>query len=488
MEKNSKHSNNDNGDTHFEYLRKDNFLKQFLDPSFSTHLFLSSRFQQQQHFHRHHSHTYQQEVYSQWNNNNNSNSSSSSSSNDQTLELLENGISNIDQEIRELVSKHENELLSQTFSLHSNELENELKIIRDQVRELSSSVHLLQNRYMIGQQSYVATIHGKIIQLRNMYHAAEMLQFVDRALKNMIKIQKDISQMTNVLHSNSNGHSAVNSNRLDHEALIEGVKRIDVKSGADVPLSIAKIALYLSELEDLLQFNNQLQKYKKTGIDVIDQQLDSLEKIRKIVFEFSLQCLENGCAQLNQSQIASSCQVFFNLKQLRSVVLDYMVEKRLEQIKKNLPLYTQLFAIVRNPQNQPNSANYSKLILNNLRKVLFEDYRNAVRDIHTLEHILRKKRCSYTGTLFISVVNVAGDSSSFVNITDQFWHQLSNAITKEFVNNLSSLYQVRTVLQQEYRQLYVICNEFAQAISNYLTQNFDFNHWIRNIVGQYYNY
>lgn len=472
MEKN----NNDTHENHFEYLKKDNFLKQFLDPSFSTHLFLSSRFQQQQHSHRHQYHSYPQQVSSQWNNS------------DQTLELLQNGISNIDQEINELVSKHENELLSQTVSLHSNELENELKTIKDQVKELSSSVHLLQNRYMIGQQSYVATIHGKIIQLRNMYHAAEMLRFVDRALKSMIKIQKNISQMTSMLHNNSNSHSTMDSNRLDHEALKESIKQIDVKSGADVPLSIAKIALYLSEMEDLLQFNKQSQKYKKTGIVVIDQQIDSLEKIRNTIFEFSLQFLENGCAQLNQSQIASSCQVFFNLKQLRSVVLEYMVEKRLEQIKKNLPLYTQLFAIVRNPQNQPNSAHYSKLILNNLRKVLFEDYRNAVRDIHTLEHILRKKRCSYTGILFISVINVGNDNSSTVNITDQFWHQLSNAITKEFVNNLSSLYQVRTVFQQEYRQLYTICNEFAQAISNYLTQNFDFNNWIRNIVAQYYNY
>ena len=387
------------------------------------------------------------------------------------LERLQHGISHIDRQIHQLVVKHEQGLVNQTVALHSAELENELKAIREHVNELQSSVNRLQSRYMIGQQSYSGMIQSRIIQLRNMIQAVDMMRFVDKILTTMIKVQKTIAQLCSAASTTGQDHHQTTaqpeSNKLDHELFSLWVNRELDSKVSDVPSGMAYIALYLYELENnnLLEYDKDKSRYLATGVHVIDQELNSLRSIRKTVLEFSLAVLLNGCRQFNQSQIASSSQVFFNMNTLYSVINEQIISKNIASMKKDRVIVQQILTAINRAISQ--RVNVSNLALPDL----FSEYRNMIKEIHTLETVLRKKRCSHTGTLLISVVPATKTGTT---ITEQFWHDMSRLITSEF-----SSHQIRTLIQQDSRQLRAKLTEFVDVVVNLLpNSNFDFNTWI----------
>ncbi|KAF2290664.1 hypothetical protein GH714_014924 [Hevea brasiliensis] len=197
-----------------------------------------------------------------------------------TAEHLHHAIRLLESQLRtEVLSRH-TELLNQLSSL--KHAEHALSTVRSAVSSLQSSVRRVRSELSEPHKS----IQSKTLQLSNLHCTTELLQHTIRALRLSKKLRDLISA------------SETEPEKLD----------------------LAKAAQLHCEIL------NMCSEYDLMGIDCIDEELNWVKEIGERLRDEAMKVLERGMEGLNQAEVGTGLQVFYNLGELK-VTVEQLVNK-----------------------------------------------------------------------------------------------------------------------------------------------------------------
>ncbi|XP_077981435.1 conserved oligomeric Golgi complex subunit 5-like [Glandiceps talaboti] len=342
----------------------------------------------------------------------------------QQLSKLVEGITLLDQELHsQVVARHE-DLLSQATGIET--LEGVLQMMQTRIQSLQGAVERIKGKVLEPYNKIVA----RTAQLRRLQEACDLLRRIIRIL--------------------------YLSKRLD----------VQLQGGAR---EITKAAQSLNELDYLYQ------GVDLKGIEAIEQDSKFIEKARKDVEGQAEKMLEQGMETQNQTQVATSLQVFHNLGCLTEVV-----RRVVDNIKRTLELNVIESLDVRIiSQNQGqnkggpgraaipavgNTAAFRATLWTNMEKLMDEIY-SACGQVQHLQKVLAKKRDPVTHICFIDALIKEGHPG----IMQTFWDSVTHILTKEFTIAANSSTFVKQAFEGEYPKLLRLYNDLWRRLQQYST-------------------
>ncbi|XP_058070815.1 conserved oligomeric Golgi complex subunit 5-like [Magnolia sinica] len=342
-------------------------------------------------------------------------------------EKLDDGIRLLEKQLRtEVLSRHD-DLLAQLSSL--KDAESALSVVRSGISTLQSSVRRIRLEIADPHRQ----IRTKTVQLSNLHATSELLQFTVRVIRQSKKL-KDLM-----------ASAGAESERLD----------------------LAKAAQLHREIESLCEENGL------SGISVVDEERVWLAEIGTRLRAEGMKVLDRGMEGLNQAEVGSGLQVFYNLGELRSTV-DGLINKHKNQAVKSLSSALDMKAISAassgnfgpggiHRSGTPQIGGVSKA-----KEGLWQRMGSCIDQLHSimvavwhLQRVLLKKRDPFTHALFLDEVLQEGDPM----LTDRVWEALVKAFASQMKSAFTASSFVKETFTSGYPKLFTMIENFLERIS-----------------------
>uniref|UniRef100_A0A2P2IXJ7 Conserved oligomeric Golgi complex subunit 5 n=1 Tax=Rhizophora mucronata TaxID=61149 RepID=A0A2P2IXJ7_RHIMU len=344
-----------------------------------------------------------------------------------TAEHLHQAIRLLESQLRiEVLSRH-TELLNQLSSI--KDAENALCIVRSAVSSLQSSIRRVRSELSDPYKS----IHAKTIQHSNLHATTELLQHTIRALRLSKKLRDLISA------------SEAEPEKLD----------------------LAKAAQL--HCETLSMYN----EYDLIGIDVIEEELKWVKEIGNRLRYEAMKVLERGMEGLNQAEVGTGLQVFYNLGELK-ITVEHLVNKYKGMGVKSLSVALDMKAISagsgggRGPggirgSGTPQIGGGAKA-----REALWQRMGICMDQLHSivvavwhLQRVLSKKRDPFTHLLLLDEVIKDDDPM----LTDRVWDALVKAFASQMKSAFSASSFVKEIFTMGYPKLFSLIENLLERVS-----------------------
>ncbi|CAN0913966.1 Conserved oligomeric Golgi complex subunit 5 [Linum grandiflorum] len=346
-----------------------------------------------------------------------------------TAERLHNAIRLLESQLRtEVLSRHP-DLLNQLSSL--KHAEHALSTVRSAVASLQSSVRRARSELSDPHKS----IQSKTSQLSNLHSTAELLQHTIRALR-LSKKLRDLASAS--------------------EAEPE---KLDLAKAAQLHCDILSMC----------------DEYDLVGIEVVDEELMLVREIGERLRKEAIKVLENGMEGLNQAEVGTGLQVFYNLGELK-VTVEQLVNKYKGIGVKSIGSALDMKAIsmggggsggfgpggIRG-SGTPQIGGGAKA-----RDGVWQRMTSCMDRLHSimvavwhLERVLSKKRDPFTHALLLDEVIKEGDAM----LTERVWE----ALVKSFANQMKSAFTassfVKEIFTTGYPKLISMVENLLERIS-----------------------
>ncbi|PIK54910.1 putative conserved oligomeric Golgi complex subunit 5 [Apostichopus japonicus] len=230
---------------------------------------------------------------------------------------------------------------------------------------------------------------------------------------------------------------------------------------------ITKAAQSLNELDYLFH------GVDLSGIDIVEQDTMFIRRARKDIERQAQKMLHQGMETQNQTQVATSLQVFHNLGSLKETVEKVLSDCE-SNIRRNIKtaLSVQLLpTTTANPMRGPgrasmpapgNTAAFRATLWTNLEKLMDQLYATCGQ-IHHLQKVLSKKRDPVTHVFFMEELYKEKQK----NILHCFWESLTYIVKEEFVSNANENTFIKQAFEGEYPKLLRSFNELWKRLEQF---------------------
>ncbi|TKY57212.1 Conserved oligomeric Golgi complex subunit 5 [Spatholobus suberectus] len=341
-----------------------------------------------------------------------------------TAEKLHHAIRLLENQLRsEVLSRHD-DLLSQLSSLHH--ADHALSTLRSALSSLQSSVRRLRSELSDPRRSVAA----KTAQLSNLHRTTELLSHSIRALRLSRKLR---------------------------DLMASDAERLDLAKAAQLHFEILGLC----------------EEYDLAGVDAVDDEMKWVRETGDLLRSEAMKVLERGMEGLNQAEVGTGLQVFYNLGELKATV-EQVVNKYKGLGAKSVSGALDMKAIsgggggfgpggIRG-SGTPHVGGGAKA-----REALWQRLGNCMDQLHSiavavwhLQRVLSKKRDPFTHVLLLDEVIQEGDSM----LTDRVWE----AITKAFASQMKSAFTassfVKEIFTMGYPKLYSMIENLLERISH----------------------
>ncbi|XP_013591862.1 PREDICTED: conserved oligomeric Golgi complex subunit 5-like isoform X1 [Brassica oleracea var. oleracea] len=338
-----------------------------------------------------------------------------------TAERLHQAIRLLDSQLRsDVVSRHP-ELLSQLSSLSHAEIS--LSSLRSSVSSLQSSIRRIRSDL----SDPVRSIRSKSVQLSNLHSAAELLSHSVRALR----LSKKLRDLTD---------------GSDPE-------KIDLTKSAQLHFEILAMC----------------KEYDLFGIDVVDEEIEFVKEIGERLRSEAMKVLERGVEGLNQAEVGTGLQVFYNLGELKGTV-DQLVNKYRGVAVKSVSVAMDMKAV--SSGFGPGGIRSSGALHigggGKVREALWQRMGSCMDQLYSLvvavwhlQRVLSKKRDPFTHVLLLDEVIKEGDSM----LTDRVWDALVKAFTSQMKSAFTASSFVKEIFTMGYPKLVSMIENLLERIS-----------------------
>ncbi|KAM1373709.1 hypothetical protein ACFX2I_024376 [Malus domestica] len=342
-----------------------------------------------------------------------------------TAEKLQHAIRLLESQLRSEVLSRHSDLLAQLSSLHH--ADHALSTVRSSVAALQSSLRHTRSEL----SDPLASIRTLTIQLQNLHASSDLLHHSIRALRLSSKLRSLASDDT---------------------------ERLDLAKAAQLHCEI--LALY--------------NEYDLAGIDVVDSELEWVKETGDKLRTEAMKVLERGMEGLNQAEVGTGLQVFYNLGELRQA-MDQLIIKYKGMGMKSVSAALDMKAIsgsggsgfgpggIRGGGGTPQIGGGGKA-----REAIWQRMGSCMDQLHSimvavwhLQRVLSKKRDPFTHVLLLDEVIQEGEPM----ITDRVWE----ALVKAFANQMKSAFTassfVKEVFTMGYPKLFSMIDNLLERIA-----------------------
>ncbi|GAB4844768.1 Conserved oligomeric Golgi complex subunit [Ancistrocladus abbreviatus] len=348
-----------------------------------------------------------------------------------TAEKLQDGIRLLEKELRsEVLSRHD-DLFSQLSSLR--DAESALAIVRSAVSTLQTSVRRVRSEIADPNRQ----IRSKTTQLLNIHKTSELLQYTIRVLR----LSKKLRDLMTVAESEP--------------------EKLDLLKAAQLHCEILGLAS-----------DNGL-----SGIDVIDDELRWVSDAGAKLRSEGMKILERGLVGLNQAEVGSGLQVFYNLGELRTTV-DGLISKYKSIGVKSVSAALDMKAIStssggsggggfgpggvqRSGTPQIGSSVKAKDALWQRMNSSMDQLHSIVVAVWHLQRVLSKKRDPFTHVLLLDEVIRDGDPM----LTDRVWEAFVRSFASQMKSAFTASSFVKEIFTMGYPKLYSLIENLLERIS-----------------------
>ncbi|KAJ0113684.1 hypothetical protein Patl1_01435 [Pistacia atlantica] len=344
-----------------------------------------------------------------------------------TAEKLHQAIRLLENQLRSEVLSRHTDLLNQLSSL--NHAEHALSTVRSAISSLQSSVRLVRSELSDPYKS----IKSKTVQLSNLHRTTELLQHTIRALRLSKKLRDLLS-----------------ASEADPE-------KLDLTKAAQLHCEIITMC----------------KEYELTGIDVIDEELFWVNEVGEKLRNEAMKVLEGGMEGLNQAQVGTGLQVFYNMGELKGTV-EHLVNKYKNMGVKSVSVALDMKAIsggggagfgpggIRG-SGTPQIGGGVKA-----REGLWQRIGTCMDQLHSivvavwhLQRVLSKKRDPFTHVLLLDEVIQEGDPM----LTDRVWEALVKAFASQMKSAFTASSFVKEIFTMGYPKLLSMIENLLERIS-----------------------
>ncbi|KAH9496319.1 Conserved oligomeric Golgi complex subunit [Bulinus truncatus] len=340
------------------------------------------------------------------------------------LGKLAEGISLLDKEIHGQIVTHYEDLLSQATGVET--LEGVLLMMQTRIQSLLGAMDRIRAKIC---EPY-SKILARTVQLRNLQETCDLLRRIIR-----------IMYLSKRLHSQ-----------------LEGGAR-----------EITKAAQSLNELDYICQ------GVDLGGVEIIEQDRRFVKQARKEVETQAQKMLEQGMGTQNQTAVATSLQVFYNLGSLCTVVERVVAGCRAtlhQQVRACLDVQALTMAHGGSGKApgraaMPAPGNTAALRANmwtNMEKLMDNIYSACVQVQH-LQKVLVKKRDPVSHVCFID--ELAKHKDNNVNIIHSFWEDVTHMLTLELNNASENSTFLKQSFEGEYPKLLRLYSDLWRRLQQF---------------------
>ncbi|KAG6785969.1 hypothetical protein POTOM_007560 [Populus tomentosa] len=344
-----------------------------------------------------------------------------------TAEHLHHAIRSLESQLRSEVLSRHSHLLHQLSSLKDAELS--LSTLRSAVSSLQSSVRRVRSELSDPHNS----IQPKTIQLSNLHRTIQALQHTTRALRSSKKLRDLIS------------------------ASESEPEKLDLAKAAQLHREI----LTMCDEFDLRE------------IDVVDEELSWVKETGEKLRSEAMKVLERGMEGLNQAEVGTGLQVFYNLGELK-VTVEQLVNKYRGMGVKSVGLALDMKAISTSGgggfgpggirgSGTPQIGGGAKA-----REGLWQRMGNCMDRLHSivvaiwhLQRVLSKKRDPFTHVLLLDEIIKDGDPM----LTDRVWEALVKAFASQMKSAFTASSFVKEIFTMGYPKLLSLIENLLERIS-----------------------
>ncbi|KAG0626188.1 hypothetical protein M758_2G109200 [Ceratodon purpureus] len=320
-------------------------------------------------------------------------------------EKLQEGIQLLERQLRSEVFLRHDELLEQLSSL--KETESVLTVVRAGVESLQASTQRVRAE-IAEPYKHIKT---KSKQLSSLHDTVELLRTVIRVLKQVKRLQE----------------------------LWEA-------GGANVDL--AKAAQLYNEIETLRKENDL------AGVEVVDEEIPWLLEVGNQIRSEAMKGLEKGMEALNQAEVGSILQVYYNMGELKPTV-ESLIGKYKQQTIKSVSIALDMKAISASvggslgSGGMQRSSNSQGAGVPRARESLWQRMGACMDQLHFivvavwhLQRVLAKKRDPISHVGFLDEVMQAGDSM----LTDRVWE----TVVKSYASQMKSAFTASSFVKETF--------------------------------------
>ncbi|KAJ6685132.1 CONSERVED OLIGOMERIC GOLGI COMPLEX COMPONENT 5 [Salix purpurea] len=344
-----------------------------------------------------------------------------------TAEHLHHAIRLLESQLRSEVLSRHSHLLHQLSSLKDAELS--LSALRSAVSSLQSSVRRVRSELSDPHDS----IQSKTIQLSNLHRTNQALQHTTRALRLSKKLRDVIS------------------------ASESEPEKLDLAKAAQLHCEVLTIC----------------DEFDLRGIDVVDEELNCVKETGEKLRSEAMKVLDRGMEGLNQAEVGTGLQVFYNLRELK-VTVEQLANKYRGIGVKSVGLTLDMKAISTSGgggfgpggirgSGTPQIGGGAKA-----REALWQRMGNCMDRLHSivvavwhLQRVLSKKRDPFTHVLLLDEVIKDGDPM----LTDRVWEALVKAFASQMKSAFTASSFVKEIFTMGYPKLFSLIENLLERIS-----------------------
>jgi hypothetical protein len=324
---------------------------------------------------------------------------------EEVVEGLNNNVARVDTTLKGHVTTHHEDLLSKVGTVR--ELSQTTEAVHSDVSGLRSSMNRIKREMIVPYTE----MQRRTVQLKRMQVASDLLRRVLRLIYATRKLRKQMA----ALPTQDSDQSAPADARV---------------------LSLAAQSLY--------DIENSMREADMTGIDVVDAEVEWIGQAGGIIRSQSLRALQNGITSLNQAELGSVLQVFFNLHclpQQCDEAVQFVVESVVQDTKAALDPSVL-------PAIDTQGSAWQTALWSRCEKVVDAVHTHSVEVWH-LQRVLAKKRDPITHMCFIECVVKPGEPTIF----HAFWKQMCKRLKLELLNVMNTSAAIKDGLVQAYPRL-----------------------------------
>ncbi|GBG91815.1 hypothetical protein CBR_g53704, partial [Chara braunii] len=343
----------------------------------------------------------------------------------QSSQKLTEGIELLERQLRnEVIARHD-ELLEQVTSLRDTE--NVVTVVRSGIDSLQASLQRVRSELA---EPY-KLIRTKTRQLAALHETMELLRQVIRVIRLIAKLRDLMTA------GETGGH-----------------------------IDLAKAAQLFNEIETARREVNL------SGVDVVDTELGWIAEAGQRIRTEAMKNLEDAMAALDQAEIGSILQVYFNMGELKQTV-DLLINRYKQQATKAITSALDMKTISTSgsaigPGGIQRSGTPSLGGGARARDALWQRLQactdkicSIILAVWNLQRVMVKKRDPITHVCFIQEVVQPGD----VMITDRVWEVTSKILSNQFKSAFTASSFVKETFVSGYPKLASIFNGMQDRIS-----------------------
>ncbi|KAJ6335939.1 hypothetical protein OIU78_012524 [Salix suchowensis] len=329
-----------------------------------------------------------------------------------TAEHLHHAIRLLESQLRSEVLSRHSHLLHQLSSLKDAELS--LSAIRSAVSSLQSSVRRVRSELSDPHDS----IQSKNIQLSNLHRTNQALQHTTRALRLSKKLRDVIS------------------------ASESEPEKLDLAKAAQLHCEVLTIC----------------DEFDLRGIDVVDEELNCVKETGEKLRSEAMKVLERGMEGLNQAEVGTGLQVFYNLRELK-VTVEQLANKYRGIGVKSVGLTLDMKGYFYEWWWRFWSRRYKReWDATNWRR---ERKQGRLSGREWGIRVLSKKRDPFTHVLLLDEVIKDGDPM----LTDRVWEALVKAFASQMKSAFTASSFVKEIFTMGYPKLFSLIENLLERIS-----------------------